>query len=123
MKFIANHETAYFTWSTCTHKRRESLADRVFALPLFFNLSVVVFRSLPLSLSLLLSLSHTLILCLLLASSFPPLSFKKVSTTIAFTRYLLIVTALLRPHKSAVYDRLSGHDGVRGIPPLDYCLR
>lgn len=49
--------------------------------------------------------------------SFPPLSFKKVSTTIAFTRYLLIVTALLRRHKSAVYDRLSGHDGVRGIPP------
>lgn len=58
------------------------------------------------------------------SSSFiPPLSFKKVSTTIAFTRYLLIVTALLRRHKSAVYDRLSGHDGARGIPPADYCLR
>lgn len=32
----------------------------------------------------------------------PLLSFKKVSTVIAFTRYLLIVTALLRQHKSAL---------------------
>lgn len=53
----------------------------------------------------------------------PPLSFKKVSTAIAFTRYLLIVTALLRRHKSAGYDHLSGHSAVRGNPPMDYYLR
>jgi len=53
----------------------------------------------------------------------PPLSFKKVSTAIAFTGYLLIVTALLRRHKSAGYDHLSGHSAVRGNPPMDYYLR
>lgn len=53
----------------------------------------------------------------------PPLSFKKVSTAIAFTRYLLIVTALLRRHKSTGYDHLSGHSAVRGNPPMDYYLR
>jgi len=53
----------------------------------------------------------------------PPLSFKKVSTAIAFTRYLLIVTALLRRHKSTGYDHLSGHSAVRGNLPMDYYLR
>lgn len=59
MKFIANHEATYFTPSTCTHKRRESLVDRVFALLLFFDLSVVAFLSLSLPLLLTFSFTYT----------------------------------------------------------------
>lgn len=99
-------------------------ANRVSHLFRFVDLCDQVERSLSLSLSLCFSfhltskrLSISLSPSTAPSPSFPPLSFKKVSTTIAFTRYLLIVTALLRRHKSAVYDRLSGHDGVRGIPP------
>lgn len=99
-------------------------ANRVSHLFRFVDLCDQVERSLSLSLSLFLFPSYVQAPVHLSLSpstapspSFPPLSFKKVSTTIAFTRYLLIVTALLRRHKSAVYDRLSGHDGVRGIPP------
>lgn len=99
-------------------------ANRVSHLFRFVDLCDQVERSLSLSLSVSLSIlrpsarpSLSLSPSTAPSPSFPPLSFKKVSTTIAFTRYLLIVTALLRRHKSAVYDRLSGHDGVRGIPP------
>lgn len=103
MKFTANRVSHLFL-------RRSVRPSRTFSLAL--SLSLFLFPSYvqaPVHLSLSPSTAPS--------PSFPPLSFKKVSTTIAFTRYLLIVTALLRRHKSAVYDRLSGHDGVRGIPP------
>lgn len=101
---MANHGATYFTSSTVA----AGLSPTATVFFFFFFSPFLCYRLLSPAPS---------------PSFIPPLSFKKVSTTIAFTRYLLIVTALLRRHKSAVYDRLSGHDAVRGIPPVDYCLR